>query len=133
MKMRKAQSAMEYLMTYGWAILIVIVVVAALYALGVFQVGGQGVTCSPCFSNFAYVDYSAGTLLVRNGPQDISAVTVSAIPDVVPAVAVSSATATPGQDLTITNVDTTGNPVVTITYTVTASGLSHTDTATIHN
>ncbi len=30
---------MEYLMTYGWAILIVIIVAAALYALGVFRVG----------------------------------------------------------------------------------------------
>jgi hypothetical protein len=35
--MRKAQSAMEYLMTYGWAILIVIIVAAALFALGVFN------------------------------------------------------------------------------------------------
>ena len=34
---RKGQSAMEYLMTYGWAILIVIIVAAALYALGVFN------------------------------------------------------------------------------------------------
>lgn len=34
---RKAQSAMEYLMTYGWAILIVIIVAAALFALGVFN------------------------------------------------------------------------------------------------
>ncbi len=33
----KAQSAMEYLMTYGWAILIVIIVAAALYALGIFN------------------------------------------------------------------------------------------------
>ena len=33
----KAQSAMEYLMTYGWAILIVIIVAAALYALGLFN------------------------------------------------------------------------------------------------
>jgi len=32
----KAQSAMEYLMTYGWAILIVAVVLGALYSLGVF-------------------------------------------------------------------------------------------------
>lgn len=37
MKNKKAQSAMEYLMTYGWAILIVIIVAAALYALGVFN------------------------------------------------------------------------------------------------
>jgi hypothetical protein len=33
----KSQSAMEYLMTYGWAILIVAVVLGALYSLGVFN------------------------------------------------------------------------------------------------
>lgn len=32
---RKAQAAMEYLLTYGWAILIMVVVVAVLYYLGV--------------------------------------------------------------------------------------------------
>ena len=32
--MRKGQTALEYLMTYGWAILIVIVAIGALYALG---------------------------------------------------------------------------------------------------
>jgi uncharacterized protein (UPF0333 family) len=36
-KKMKAQAAMEYLMTYGWAILIVIIVAAALYMLGVFN------------------------------------------------------------------------------------------------
>ena len=33
----KSQSAMEYLMTYGWAILIIAVVLGALYYLGVFN------------------------------------------------------------------------------------------------
>ena len=33
----KAQSAMEYLMTYGWAILIIAVVLGALFQLGVFN------------------------------------------------------------------------------------------------
>ena len=33
----RSQSAMEYLMTYGWAILIVAVVLGALYSLGVFN------------------------------------------------------------------------------------------------
>jgi Concanavalin A-like lectin/glucanases superfamily len=33
----KSQSAMEYLMTYGWSILIVAVVLAALFQLGVFS------------------------------------------------------------------------------------------------
>lgn len=32
----KAQAAMEYLMTYGWAILVVIIVLAALWGMGIF-------------------------------------------------------------------------------------------------
>ncbi len=36
---RKSQSAMEYLMTYGWAILIIAVVLGALFQLGVFNAG----------------------------------------------------------------------------------------------
>lgn len=37
--MRKGQTAMEYLMTYGWAILIILVVGAVLYYYGVFTPG----------------------------------------------------------------------------------------------
>ena len=37
----RLQSAMEYLMTYGWAILIIAVVLGALFALGIF--GGTGI------------------------------------------------------------------------------------------
>ncbi|MCL4389136.1 hypothetical protein M1397_00795, partial [Candidatus Marsarchaeota archaeon] len=33
----RSQSAMEYLMTYGWAILIIAIVVVALFSLGVFN------------------------------------------------------------------------------------------------
>jgi len=36
-RLYKAQSAMEYLMTYGWAILIIAVVLGALFQLGVFN------------------------------------------------------------------------------------------------
>ena len=36
---RKGQSALEYLMTYGWAILIIIVVGGVLYYYGVFSPG----------------------------------------------------------------------------------------------
>jgi hypothetical protein len=36
-RISKAQSAMEYLMTYGWSILILAVVLASLYFLGVFS------------------------------------------------------------------------------------------------
>jgi hypothetical protein len=37
---RKAQGAMEYLMTYGWAILVVMIVGIALWQLGIFNFGG---------------------------------------------------------------------------------------------
>ncbi len=43
----KLQSAMEYLMTYGWAILIIAVVMVALYSLGVFGTSGGVSTCLP--------------------------------------------------------------------------------------
>jgi hypothetical protein len=45
-KQRKAQSAMEYLMTYGWAILIIAVVLGALFSLGVFS--GSNLLGSAC-------------------------------------------------------------------------------------
>ena len=34
---KRAQSAMEYLMTYGWAILVVLIALGALFYLGVFS------------------------------------------------------------------------------------------------
>jgi hypothetical protein len=136
----KGQTAMEYLMTYGWAILIIIVVVAALYAMGVFSIKGS-VSCSPCFSYFAYVDYgqSTGTVRVRNGARTITiaAADVSSIPAGASLTTdCSTAPCDPGKDIDIGSVPNTAtdpNVVVTITYTDTSSALQHTDTATIHN
>ena len=122
--MRKGQAAMEYLMTYGWAILIIIVVVGALFAMGVFNTK-SAVACSPCFSNFAFVDYSDGTLMIKNGPKEI---TIDGIIG-----GTGSGTYDPGADITITGISTTDDVDITITYNVTTSGLQHTDTATIHN
>ena len=73
----KAQTAMEYLMTYGWAILIIIVVIAALYSLGVFSVK-TSVACSPCFSYFAFRDYDSTTqeLYLRNSARSLNSLTI---------------------------------------------------------
>ncbi|MGC8676162.1 MAG: hypothetical protein ACP5T3_01420 [Candidatus Micrarchaeia archaeon] len=47
-KKMRAQSAMEYLMTYGWAILIIAVVLGALFSLGVFSSSSfLGTACVP--------------------------------------------------------------------------------------
>jgi len=35
----KGQTSLDFLMTYGWALLLIVIVVGALFALGVFNVG----------------------------------------------------------------------------------------------
>ncbi|MEM3841687.1 MAG: hypothetical protein QXN59_03275 [Candidatus Micrarchaeaceae archaeon] len=50
----QAQSAMEYLMTYGWAILIIAVALGLLYVLGLFN-PSQTVAPSSCTSQSGYV------------------------------------------------------------------------------
>ena len=142
MRSKKAQAAMEFLMTYGWAILIVIAVVAALYATGVFKLPSGGIgDCSPCFpagSALAYIDHNADTLIIRSGieMEDVI-VTVGANSVTVP----NPGTGTWEQGENI-NVDgTTGSPAavsfasdvtVSVVYTETASGLNHTLEATLH-
>lgn len=112
----KGQTAMEYLMTYGWAILIVIVVVAALYSMGVFTLTG-GVPCSPCFSYFAYIDHDTTSVYVRNGPREIT-------------YGGDQYNAT--DDLTVAHGCAGSWPCdMSISYTVVASGAIHTDTATL--
>jgi hypothetical protein len=61
----RAQSAMEYLMTYGWAILIIAVVLAALFSLNVFNAGSSlGTSCigQPGFACTTPIISSAGVL-----------------------------------------------------------------------
>ncbi|MCH7535590.1 MAG: hypothetical protein IH948_07580 [Bacteroidetes bacterium] len=36
--MMKGQSALDFLMTYGWALLLIVIVIGALFALGVFDI-----------------------------------------------------------------------------------------------
>ncbi|MDE1851695.1 MAG: hypothetical protein KGH69_03345 [Candidatus Micrarchaeota archaeon] len=43
----KMQSAMEYLMTYGWAILAIAIVMVSLYSLGIFNAGSLQPTATP--------------------------------------------------------------------------------------
>src|SRR5574340_634837 len=46
-RMRRLQSAMEYLMTYGWAILAIAIVMVSLYSLGIFNIGTLQPTATP--------------------------------------------------------------------------------------
>ncbi len=49
---KKSQSALEYMMTYGWAILIIVIVAAGLYSLGIFSPTNSASTSITGFSNF---------------------------------------------------------------------------------
>ncbi len=59
----KAQSAMEYLMTYGWAILIIAVVLGALFSLGVFS--GSSLIGTSCIAAPGY--YCQSPVLSTSG------------------------------------------------------------------
>jgi len=125
---RKAQAAMEYLMTYGWAILIIVVVIAALYAMGVFKTKST-VPCSPCFGYFAYVDHSADTLVLRNGPKEVN---ISAGSGDQSGCTFPSGNIAPGEEIRLTGCSIANNENVVISYTSTDSGLTKTDSATLH-
>jgi len=119
--MKKGQTAMEYLMTYGWAILIVIVVIAALYSMGVFTLTG-GVPCSPCFSEFSYIDHDDTNLRLRNGARQMYFYNGSGA-----FIGLFNAS----DDITFTHGCTSWPCELTITFNVTASYMNHTDSGTL--
>ena len=49
----KSQSALEYMMTYGWAILVIVIVAAVLYSLGIFSPSSSLSTTITGFSGLA--------------------------------------------------------------------------------
>jgi len=74
--MKKGQGAMEYLMTYGWALLVIVIVGAALFALGILNPATYQQKRCNGFQYFTYIDQAATatnyTLHFRNGVNDIN-------------------------------------------------------------
>ena len=67
---RKGQSAMEYLMTYGWAILVIIIVIAVLFYIGVLNprnVTPTSCTFPPGISCASFKLATGGTLSLSIG------------------------------------------------------------------
>jgi len=139
--MKKAQAAMEFLMTYGWAILVVLLAIAALAYFGVLNPGkylpssctlGTGLSCT----DFK-VDGTANTvtLVIRNGMgEDLNPFNVSIAGD-----CVGEESATDGlvdgeqETIVISCGDITGSKFkedIVMTYTG-ESGLSHTKAGSI--
>jgi hypothetical protein len=80
--MLKAQTAIEYLITYGWAILIMAVVLSALFFLGVFNPGifaGQECLLPAGFSCSSFYLYPNGMLSLNLLQVTQSPINVTAI------------------------------------------------------
>ncbi len=135
----RAQAALEYLMTYGWALLIVVIVGVALWSLGVFNTNAGTVarlTGIPTIQAIDMKGNSTDFVLVFSPKKSITSVSFSS-------------TDLNTTTCTITPADTTLSPSVkytldckwlngqkstfqiTLTYTDPISGLSHSETGTV--
>ena len=138
---KKGQAAMEFLMTYGWAILAAIIAIGVLAYFGVFSPGkyvtGSAIVNPPFYVNAHNVKASAGVTieLKNNGGEDytIQSIAVSgcgtdstATPISAGAVAAVTVTCTPA----LTAGDTFKGDV-TVTYRKTGSTTDLTSTGTI--
>jgi len=116
---KKGQAAMEFLMTYGWAILVVLVAIGALAYFGVLSPEkllpekcliptGSGLFCD---KNLVSADATADTVKIRIKNSLADTVTVTAI-----AISPTCGTETPYTNRTIA-------PDVSEDFTVTCAGL----------
>jgi len=101
MSAHKAQSAMEYLMTYGWAILIIAVALAILYQLGIFG-GSSALLGTSCLAATGYLCGSpqlntAGNLIVQFGQvgQTVTVTGIACTNSISAPVTIQSVTQTP--------------------------------------
>ena len=74
---RKAQSALEYMMTYGWAILIIVIVAAVLYSMGIFNPSSSTGTTATGFSPFTVLAQTCNSTglyiqLGNNAPNSVT-------------------------------------------------------------
>ena len=130
---------MEYLMTYGWAILIVIIVAAALFALGVFNPStytGRAATGFGGLGIPADWQYSGTTLTIVLSNQVGEAITVSNVSTSGCYLAGSTAIPAGGEasfpitGCTSKSVGASYSEQVTVTYAV-AGGLTRTASGTL--
>src|SRR3989338_576963 len=68
MDFKKGQAALDFLMTYGWAIALVVIIAAVLFSLGIFDVSNFVGNKAAGFSGIAVKGWNvdtAGTLTVK--------------------------------------------------------------------
>ncbi|MCD4666732.1 hypothetical protein K8R47_02895 [archaeon] len=135
---KKAQTAMEYLMTYGWAILIVLIALAALFYLGVFNPSTPNVCTMPapftCIDTQVLADDSGQVIVGTSGLSGTS--TISATGDCsVDALPAGNNELSNGENIVL--ITCTGvaegdkvSGTLSATYTLSGSSIQHTASGT---
>ena len=136
---------MEYLMTYGWALLIIVVVGAALFALGILNPSTYTQSRCTGFQYFTFQDQKvavgASTLDMLNGPRDVSVTGLNVNGQAAGVVRVNDAiapqTVSPGSRFTVNGTYPTGKAIadsysypVQVTYNVIGGIQGNTDSGT---
>ncbi len=142
---KKGQGALEYLMTYGWALLVIVIVVAALYAMGILNPSTYQQSRCTGFQHFTFNDQkltsSQYVLDIRNGGTTqitVSNLKVGSASAAAPTVSDSDIQSGDRFTLTTSTVPsglTAGssypsNMQVVVTYSATGGIANQTDTAT---
>ena len=140
---KKGQTALEYLMTYGWAILIVVIVVGALYALGLTEPCKWTGTQIREFADFRVENPqfdAAGTSLAfdvsRLKPDTVTLDTIDVTGDATGSSAPAASLGSTAQRFTVTGLTTTVaagdcfSANVALDYNVTTAGGATTFTST---
>jgi hypothetical protein len=108
----KGQSALEYLMTYGWALVVIVIVIAILVSLGVFNLTQNICTGFPSQFTYSSHDYTAAgsfTLTMQNGwNSDVNIVDMNIVGDTTGSPVAVSQTISKGAKGTITASGFTG-------------------------
>lgn len=134
--MVKGQVSLEYLMTYGIAIAIVVIAVAALYSMGAFSGGGTTIPpCSNCFSDFNYQAHTMSgsdfILEIQNSVSGLESVNCSTT-NADSCTVANAIDANANFQITLVNItSTSADSTVTLTYTKSGTTLPVDRTQTI--
>jgi len=140
---KKGQGALEYLMTYGWALLVIVIVVAALYAMGVLNPSSYAQNQCRTFQHFTFNDQKLNTTtyvldVTNGGTAQVSVSNLKVGSAAAAAPTVSDADIQPGDRFTLTTTTvpaglTAGNEFkdtsVVITFSATGGIAGNSDTA----
>jgi len=144
--MKKAQAGLDFLMTYGWALLLIVLIVGALFALGIFDVGSFLGSRSSGFAQVGIVGWKVAdagtftTMFENHAGNDISITSISATKGSETINYTTPISLANGQSTGTITIGTFSTPgasgssytvAIDLIYTDTATGFEYSDSGTV--